>query len=84
MGNSAYTQKYKKHWGDCQSLFIPEHFKRDKECHLSDNYTIRINEFNGKVGDYNLNGNECCLINCDGKAIIKWRSIVHIAPTSGH
>ena len=75
MSNAAYTDAYKKRWDDCQPLFITDNIAERKEVHLSDRYLLHICEYGGKVGDWNLYGSECSLVDCNSEAISKWHSI---------
>jgi len=75
VSNAAYLDEYKKRWNDCQPLFISNNLEQSKKQCLSAQYSVHINEYNGGVGNSNLHGSECSLVNRDGKTVSEWRSI---------
>lgn len=75
MSNVAYTDQYKRRWDEYQPLFIDDYIKQVDEYQLSDKYLIRVQEYSGKVGKWNLCGSECSLVNKNGKSIVNWRSV---------
>ena len=75
MSNSAYTNKYKQRWDECQPLFISNNYKQNEDYCLSDKYTVHVTEYAGKINTWNLRGSESSLIDCNGNIVAKWRSI---------
>ena len=75
MSNVAYTDKYKQHWNDSQSLFVAENRVESKEYHLSDEYSVHATKYFGQVGEYYRYGSECSLVDCSGNTVHTWRSI---------
>ena len=73
MGNAAYTSEYEKQCNESLTLFVNENFTAKREVYIFD-YTIYINDYCGKVGEYDLHGSECRMTNDAGKEIAKWHS----------
>lgn len=74
MSNAANTDQYKQSWNDSLPLFLPVNFKENIEYQLSEEYSVCVSEYAGKVGSYNLRGSECGFFKKDQK-IAAWRSI---------
>lgn len=75
MSNAVHSDEYKQRWDDCQPLFIPDNLEQNEERRLSAEYSVNISDYNGKVGEWNLSGSECRLVDRDNKIIAEWRSI---------
>ncbi len=75
MGNAAYTEQYKQRCDECRSLFIADHFTQEEAYCLTDGYAVHVRSYAGNVGNYNLSGSECTLLDVDEKTIAEWRSI---------
>ena len=74
MYNAAHLDEYKKHWDNCQPLFIPENMGKSKEAQLSAQYSVHVQDYSGSVNGWNLHGSECRLVR-GNEAIARWRSI---------
>ena len=75
MSNAAYTNRYKQRVDECTPLFISDNLKGDEEHSLSIGYSVCVTMYAGKVGEWNLQGGECRLVNSNGEYILEWRSI---------
>lgn len=75
MKNVAYTEEYKNIWSRSMVLFKVENFTESEEHSISKNYKIIIDNYRGKVEDYNYSGCKCSLVDREEQKIIAWYSI---------
>lgn len=76
--NAVNSKAYQEWQSNCQALFTPEHRhpESDRTVQLEDSYSVRLEAYQGKMGEWNLlRLSVNTLFDPNGRAVFTWRNL---------